>query len=225
MNHPVVILGAPRSGTTLLASILSCSGISSGLPDREWNPSSGYYEHPLLISCYGDLKKSRLLANYSDSLSNYFRNRALQKLRKLSSLSQLFKFPLLSYMLPPLLMELGFNPITIVIYRSFSDYANSYFKLRPSLAFSDIKQIFLETYNQSLLLPSICTTLYVSYDELCSSAELQQFAVLENCLNIDKGNLIQCRNSLVRKASRPAVSSIVDSQCDTLYDLLSNKSF
>ena len=224
MNHPVVILGAPRSGTTLLASILSCSGISSGLPDRDWNPSSGYYEHPLLISCYGDLKKSRLFANYSDSFSNFFRNRALQKLRKLSSQSQLFKFPLLSYMLPPLLIELGFNPITIVIYRSFSSYANSYFKLRPSISYADIKQIFLETYRQSLLLPSICTTLFVSYDELCSSSCSYQLAVLEDYLSINVGAFIQCRNSLVRQSSRPPASLIVDSECDSLHDLLSKKS-
>ena len=193
MNQPVVIVGAPRSGTTLLSSILSCSGIRTGLPDRAWNPASGYYEHPLLISCYGDLKKSRLLANYSDSLSNYFRNRALQKLKILSTHSQLFKFPLLSFMLPPLLRQIGFKPIAIVIYRPFSAYANSYFRLRPYISYFEIKKIYLETYYQSLLLPSICTTLFLSYDELCSSSGLSQFEVLTKYLNIDLNKLMQCR--------------------------------
>ena len=224
MNQPVVIVGTPRSGTTLLASILSCCGISSGLSDRDWNPSSGYYEHPLLISCYADLKKSRLLANYSDSLSNYFRSRALQKLKKLSSQAQLFKFPLLSFMLPPLLRQLGFKPITIVIYRPFSHYANSYFKLRPYISYFEIKKIFLETYYQSLLLPSIGTTLFLSYDELCLSSEIPQFAVMKNHLNVDEIKLIQCRNSLVRLSSRSRDLLFEDSECDSLFDILSEKS-
>ena len=127
-------------------------------------------------------------------------------------------------MLPPLLRQIGFQPIAIVIYRPFSAYANSYFRLRPYISYFEIKKIFLETYYQSLLLPSICTTLFLSYDELCSSSELSQFEVLKKYLNIDVNKLMQCRNSLVKPVSQSGASLFEDLECDALYNLLSNKS-
>ena len=101
-TNQAVIIGAPRTGTTLLASILSKSGLNSGLKDQPWDPARGYYEHPLLISCSRDLQKSERLAGFSNSLSRYYRRQASKKLPQLPSDITLLKFPNLSYLIPPL---------------------------------------------------------------------------------------------------------------------------
>ena len=220
MSDPVVVVGAPRTGTTLIASILSHSGVDSGLSNRPWDSGTGYYEHPLLISCYGDIKKSKLFAKYSDRISSYFWRKALLKIKSLTSKHRLLKFPMLSFLLPPLLSDIGLYPVCIVIYRNSSDYAASYYKLNTKLDYNYIKQVYLDTYRQSLLISGLFKTIFISYEDLCNETLTPNFDLLEEYLGITSSSLIANRNSLVKHRTLTKVSIINDIECNALFNIM-----
>ena len=62
-NQPIIILGSPRSGTSLTASIFAAHGVWTGTSrdSDQWNPH-GYYENILL-------HVPRLTAGHGDGLS------------------------------------------------------------------------------------------------------------------------------------------------------------
>lgn len=218
MTAIAVVVGVPRSGTTLLASMLSNAGLNSGMADKDWDPAGGYYEHPILISCSGDIQKSARLAGYSDRLSDFFLKRAKKKLSRLPADITLAKFPNYSYSLPPLLASVGRNPVCVVAIRRFDFCAISRYKLNPALSYDDLKSVYLKTYRQCLLLASLFKVVFVPYEDIVSGVEISGFPEIEYRFGLTRGAIASSREELVRSPRQDHLMNISDSECNYLYD-------
>ena len=59
MNKRFVIVTPGRTGSSLLAAILSDSGAEFGIGADDWDPSVGAFEHPDLIAAADSFSKAR----------------------------------------------------------------------------------------------------------------------------------------------------------------------
>jgi hypothetical protein len=217
----IVVVGAPRSGTTLLASLLAKLGTDFGVEQRAWDVNSGYYEHPSLLKIYCQLRKQSRLARYSDNLAQRAQAGAIRGLGRLLADVQAIKYPPLSTQLPFLVAQAGFAPILVISARLFEPYAISRMRME-GIGFDECKRDYLEIYRSSQLMLKVYEGVVIDYEGLLRSRREPAIQQLARLTGAELTRVEQVVASSVAEARSHAEGSAQDPECRAVYDQLTS---
>jgi hypothetical protein len=215
----IIVVGPPRSGTTLFASLLAQLGVNFGLEQRKWDINSGYYEHPDLLKIYGQLRKYERVVQISDNLASHLRNSVIRSLSSLLAEVEAIKYPPISTQLPFLVDRAGYQPRLAISARQFEPYAISRMRME-GVGYSVCKRDYLEIYQSALLLLQVYQGEVIHYEGLLSPSRqpsLERLALLTQA-PLDRVRQVVENNVGVGR-SRPGANA-EDPECRAVYDQL-----
>ena len=226
-----LIVGTGRSGSSLLSSILADAGCNFAMENvKSWNPRDGEYEHPLLLSA--EAWRSRIekirRSVIPDRLSPFCDTRMKRNLTRLFEQAEFAKsIPLIG--LVDVVHRLGFQPVLIVNYRGFQDYARSICMSRPFWDMPRLIDRYVATYSTAILQLEIFGGCTISYDELISPEKTQWARALGEITPASEETILKCRNERVRadiarkERALPILEKArLDPRLDLLHDALSS---
>lgn len=215
-----IIVGSPRTGTSLLCSILSDAGANFGVSSESWDRTGGAFEHELLVDSYKYLKRIKTLKTYSDRLTRRMEKKLLVNLSKVFEQVDYAKFPPLSHMLPYYIKSLGYNVKIILIYRKFEDYVMSHL-IKNAGRVKTYKDDYIDMYQTGLVLLNIHGGCAISYDEIVQNTETAWLHALALTTGLDEHKLTEAREKRNRnKLINPNVFKLHEPQCDSIYSEL-----
>ena len=114
MDKRFVIVTPGRTGSSLLAAILSDAGADFGIEAKDWNVSEGAFEHPDLIAAADSFAKARQLGVTrplapKKYLWDIYRHRGKARLKRIVHSVEYLKGPDLDLIVRPL-FNLGYFP-------------------------------------------------------------------------------------------------------------------
>lgn len=219
ISNKFLIIGNPRTGSSLLASVLAGAGANFGVKDQQWNRKSGAFEHPLLINTYKYLKRMKSSKSYSDRLSRYYSKKVCKNLNTLYNQVDFAKYPPLSHMLPYYCKKAGHEIRVIVSYRKFEDFATS-MMIKDGLTYEQLKKDYLEMNYSAIFLLNIYGGCCVSYEELTSMSDLEWIDNLAELCSLEAELISQEINGRKKVITSSNPIQINDSECDKVYELL-----
>lgn len=219
-EHKFIVLGTPRSGSSLLSAILANAGADFGM-DRglDWYRGSGAYEHAQIIAAYKHLKRAKLFSKVSDSLALREKKKLIRALKKLLSEVSFIKYPPLSEYLPWYFKEAGFEFRVIIIVRSFQEYAVS----RVSKEGGDydfLVREYLRVYKTGLINLEIYGGCIVCYEDLANEGT-EWAAALGEVAGVSTEKLLAERDKLVKPTPlrNKLFSDFEQKEYDELYEV------
>jgi hypothetical protein len=214
-----LVAGPPRSGTTLLASLLAKLGVGFGLETRAWNIDSGYYEHPQLLKIYGQIRKYQRLSRVSDNLASVFRTSAIKGLGHLLGSVEALKYPPISAELPFLMAEAGFTPVLAVSVRCFEPYAISRMRME-GLGYAACKADYLEIYRSLALQLRVYGGQVMVYEQLVSEDREPVLKRLQLLTGAEMATVKTVVQDSVGTPRSSGTALMVDRECREIYDQL-----
>ena len=218
-ENKFIIVGAPRTGTSVICSILNNSGANFGFDNHKaWDRASGDFEHPLLISNYKYLKRRQFFTQFSDQLARWHDQKIQTNLQKILSQVAFIKYPPLCELLPKYIHKLGYNPQLIVIIREFNDFAFSYLS-KENCTITELENIYIQTYKTSLISLLIYGGSIVLYNDLIDKTKTKWAKNLAEYSNVPYSTLIEERDKAIHTLKSPDELSklILSTTCDELY--------
>lgn len=215
----IVVVGPPRAGTTLLASLLAQLDVDFGLEQRSWNINSGYYEHPELLKIYGQVRKHNRFAQLSDNIAERFRKNAIRSLAELLNKVKAIKYPPISAQLPFLMDQAGYAPVLAISARLFEPYAISRMRME-GVGYSSCKQDYLEVYRTAMLLLRVYAGAVVDYEALIGSQRETAVKTLSTLSAADPERVHQVVKSNVKQARSQSQGLVEDAECRAVYEQL-----
>jgi len=221
-----LVAGGKRTGTTLLCAILANAGADFGFPrNREWFRGSGDYEHPIMVSNYKYLKRSRLTKPFSDSFARRQQLKIQKNMKHVLDQVDYIKYPPLSEYLPLHIKKAGHEVQLLVTIRRFNDFALSALA-KGGDSYAQTRDIYLETYKTNLLNLHLYGGSIVTYEQIIDQEAEAWATPLSEATNIPAADLIRARNEIINPtSSKNAINLInLDPECDELYDTYVNLS-
>jgi hypothetical protein len=228
-DNRYLIVGTGRSGSSLLSSILADAGCNFAMENvKSWNPRDGEYEHPLLLAAETWRSRIERIRNsvIPGRLSAFCHAQMERRLTQLFEQAEFAKsIPLIG--LVDVVHRLGFQPVMIVNYRGFQDYARSVWMSRPFWDMPHLIDRYVATYSTAILQLEIFGGCTISYDELIDPEKTQWAKVLGEITPASEETILKCRNERVRadiagkeRALPILEKSRLDPRLDLLYDTL-----
>ena len=125
--------------------------------------------------------------------------------------------------------RLGFEPVVIVNYRPFQDYARSICLSRPYWDMPRLIERYISTYSTAILQLELFGGCTIGYDELVTPEETQWAKVLGEMTPISAELILECRDRRVEAAlaakerARPILEkSLLDPRLELLHDTLNS---
>ena len=217
-----LIIGAGRSGSSLLASILAGAGAEFDLQDgRSWDRRSGAWEHPgLHLAQRWRSRAAKLEASMvPDSLGRDFcKRRMTRALNQVMTRARFAKSSTLIWLVQPT-HKLGFQPSIIISYRRFPDYARSRY-LKFGWSMRRIEQTYLEVYSTALLQLHLFGGCAVSYEEIVDPAETAWAEAVARVTGLPSGRLLGERGQMVSSVTSERTFEAGSAMVDELYSSL-----
>jgi hypothetical protein len=168
---------------------------------KSWNPRDGEYEHPLLHSA--EAWRSRIeniqRSIIPDRLAAICEAQMKRNLTRLFNEAEFAKsIPLIG--LVDVIKQLGFQPVVIVNYRTFQDYARSISMSRPFWDMPRLIERYAATYSTAILQLELFGGCTIAYDELVRPDETQWARVLAEITPASEETILECRDKRVRAA-------------------------
>lgn len=212
-----LIVGSPRTGTSLICSVLSDAGADFGVSSESWSRTGGAFEHPILINSYKYLKRIVSYKKFSDSLARKIENKLSKRIKELFDQVTFAKYPPLSHMLPYYIKKEGYDITVIIAYRKFEDYAMSMLIKNPG-TIQKLKEDYIDMYQTALILLNIYGGCAIAYDEITSESESEWIQALANTTGLSSDKLASARSDRNRKSIKGENKfSLHDPQCDLIY--------
>jgi hypothetical protein len=219
LNLRWLVIGPSRSGTTLLASLLSRLGICFGVKDRDWNIDSGYYEHPQALRAYGHVRKWNKLTRFSDNISGFFRDRAIECLEKALRDVDGLKYPPLSSDLPFFVKQAGFEPRLAISLRSFDTYALSRMR-KEGVDWVTCKEDYINIYQTALFNLHLYGGTIFCYEDLWNEGRSRWLPALMAITGANEADAAAALEACVKKARHQSLPALAQEECDALYQQL-----
>lgn len=215
-----IVVGSPRTGTSLMCAVLSDAGADFGVSSESWNRTGGAFEHPLLVSSYKYLKRIVFFKKFSDSMVKRIEKKLSKNIQELFEQVDIAKFPPLSHMLPYYIKKEGYDVTVILAYRRFEDFALSMLIKNPSTV-KKLKDDYIDMYQTGLVLLNIHGGCAISYDEITNESETQWIDALASATNFDRDKIAEARENRNRKKIEGVNKfNLQDPQCDSIYSEL-----
>lgn len=214
-----IVTGPSRSGTTLLASLLSRLGMNFGLADRAWDINSGYYEHPEILKAYSYARKWKKSTPLSDNLGLLFREKAIRCVKRALEDVTAIKYPPLSSELPELVKQAGYKPKLAISLRRFETYTLSRIRME-GVDWKTCKQDYLSTYHTAMFNLRLHGGAILVYEELTSCERHDTINTLMQITGADSISVAKAVEECVRDGRSQARDELADADCDDLYERL-----
>jgi len=215
-----IVMSCGRSGTTLLAAILSAAGADFGVPHTEiWDERSGDFERPDLERAANHarraeyalpFKRAFLVANW---LVAFRRSRAKRILRKAFSE---FEYCKSDGIWLPFIDKIGYRPIIIVCNRDFRSIARSRYLLSKR-DYLKLSREYLATFRNSLLFLDVYGGCVIDYDDIVDPAQTEWARALATVTSLEAETLLAKRDAIARAVAEPPTATIaVDAEASAL---------
>lgn len=214
-----MVVGPPRSGTTLLASLLAQLGVNFGVEQRDWDINSGYYEHPDLLKLYGQLRKAERFDQVSDNLARRLRQGVINSLAELLRDVKAIKYPPISVQLPYLIARAGYRPVLAISARRFEPYAISRMRME-GVGYGVCKRDYLETYQSALLQLQVYRGEVIHYEGLLGPARQPMLERLRLLSGAPPQRVAQVVEGSVGSSRSGSGGGDGDPECLALYERL-----
>jgi hypothetical protein len=222
-----LIVSTGRSGSSLLAAILVDAGAEFDMaPRKKWNPGSGAYEHPLILSAArwrsrADKINTSLIPHWLGY--EYCLKRMRRDLQALLDAARFVKSTPLVWMTPAI-RQIGYSIRLIIPYRPFIDYARSH-HLRGAKPVTELAQDYVAAYSTALLQLQTFGGCVVSYDDLMNEHEAAWANVLAQLTGLNEEHLLHSRaQRLIPHPSPPAAPlfdfGVLDRRVEAVYTAL-----
>jgi hypothetical protein len=210
------VLGPPRSGTTLVSALLAHAGAEFGVDKvATWDTASGEFEHPLAIKTSVECARAERFRPLSRSLSCFFEKRASENMSALLKVADFVKYPPMSEKFPLIAKQLGYQPVCIVVVRSFLGFASSMLA-KNNLNWDELERLYRQSLFTSLLLREQLGGCAIRYEELVGSECGDCLRILEKTSGLPGEALILAAGQLVRKRSEARSQLEIDKSVDEL---------
>ncbi|NEN22962.1 hypothetical protein G3O08_05545 [Cryomorpha ignava] len=212
-----IVVGSPRTGTSLMCAVLSDAGADFGVSSESWNRTGGAFEHPILVGSYKYLKRIVFLKKFSDTAVRKIEKKLSKNIHDLFEQVSFAKFPPLSHMLPYYIKKEGYDVTVILAYRRFEDFALSMLIKNPS-SVKKLKEDYIDMYQTGLILLNIHGGCAISYDEIINESETQWIDALAAATHLDRDKIADARFTRNRKKIEGENKFYLhDPQCDSIY--------
>jgi len=216
-----IVVGSPRTGTSLMCAVLSDAGADFGVSSESWNRTGGAFEHPILVSSYKYLKRITFFKQFSDTAAKRIEKKLSKNIHELFEQVNFAKFPPLSHMLPYYIKKEGYDVTVILAYRKFEDYALSMLIKNPG-SVKKLKEDYIDMYQTGLILLNIHGGCAISYEEITNESETGWIDALAAATDLEKAKIEEARATRNRKKIESVNSfNLHDPQCDSIYTELS----
>lgn len=199
-----LIIGAGRSGSSLLAAILADAGAAFGMAHREtWDRGAGAYEHPLVHQARRwHSRAAKIDASLiPNALGHGFcvrrMNRALDELLRQV---QFVKATDLVHLVP-MIARLGYAPAVIVSYRPFAAYARSRHR-KNGMDVAHLLDDYINIYRTAALQLQVYGGGVVSYSELVDPAQTAWAEMLAALTGLPAESILAARTARIQPTPR-----------------------
>ena len=205
------ITGTGRSGSALLAAIMADAGADFDMDYRaDWNPKSGAYEHQSALNAYMWYQRARKVesAPLPTRLRNFCERHSVRHLKTLLENARFVKTSTLIW-LTQLANRLGYSPVLIVSYRSFSGYVRSCY-IRNGWSLPFLTDTYYEIYSTALLELEIFGGCAIDYEEMTDVAETSWADILAQVTGLSRDRLLEGRAKRLRPNTKAAAPLLFD---------------
>jgi len=199
-----IIVTVGRTGSSVLAAILSDAGANFAMPDRkDWNPKSGAYEHDLFWSAYTWYSRADKINNSIIPNALGWRraqNKMREQLTELMEQADYAKYPGGAIWLVQTIAQLGYDVRVIVNYRRFEDYARSRY-LRFGWGIQQIVDTYLNVYGTALMQLEYFGGCAVDFEEIVDPNATEWLSALAKLTGLSEDKLMQSQSERVKATS------------------------
>ncbi|MFH1759257.1 MAG: hypothetical protein ABH822_01695 [Patescibacteria group bacterium] len=217
MKEKIFIIGAGRSGSSLLAAILHQAGANFNVPVlKKWDRNHGEMEHPDLMAINNWHVRQRIISQIMPSKkgAGICKRKRLNLLDRMLKKADFFKIHGWEYLVPEV-FKLGYKPVIIISFRNFNDYMVS-LHLKTGDDFQFLADSYFNLNTNSLLQLSLFGGCVIDYNDLIDKQEEGWAIHLSELTGINKSNLLVVRDELAASVRRRANDSLMprDERCE-----------
>lgn len=221
MDTRFVIVTPGRTGSSLLAAILSDSGANFGVGADDWNASEGAFEHPDLIAAADSFSKARRLGigrplAPKKYLWDVYRHIGKARLKIILHRVEYLKGPDLDLVVRPI-FNLGFFPQVIVNFRTFFGQAQSLYMRSAHHGFEALHERYCRIASDALLQITTFGGCVIDYDDIVDPANDDWIGNLAALTGLDADRLRQARKARVKTRAREEPGYEMDCRASRLY--------
>ncbi len=221
MDKRFVIVTPGRTGSSLLAAILSDAGADFGIGADDWDPSVGAFEHPDLIAAVDSFSKARQLGidpplAPKKYLWDVYRHIGKARLKKIVQRVEYLKGPDLDLIVRPM-YKLGYFPQVIVNFRAFFGQAQSLYLRRTHLGFEALHERYCRIASDAFLQITTFGGCVIDYDDIDDPANDDWMGNLAALTGLDADRLRQARKARVKPRAREEPGYEMDCRASRLY--------
>ena len=221
METRFVIVTPGRTGSSLLASILSDSGADFGVNAKDWDESEGAFEHPDLVAAVGSFSKAlRLGVNRPlvprKYLWDVYRHRGKMRLKRIVRRVEYLKEPDLDLVVRPM-FNLGYFPQVIVNFRAFFGHARSLNMRSAHHGFEALHERYCRIASDALLQLTTFGGCVVDYDDLLDATNDDWIMNVSELTGLAADRLRAARTARVKARPQQGSGYEMDCRASRLY--------
>ena len=221
MDKRYVIVTPGRTGSSLLASILSDAGADFGISAEHWSASEGAFEHPDLIAAADSFSKARQLGVSrplapKKYLWDIYRHRGKARLKRIVRRVEYLKGPDLDLVVRPL-FNLGYFPQVMVNFRAFFGQAQSLYMRSAHHGFEALHERYCRIASDALLQLTTFGGCVIDYDDIVDPANDDWIANVSALTGLAADRLRDARKARVKPRAEEAPGYEMDCRASRLY--------
>ncbi len=221
MDKRFVIVTPGRTGSSLLAAILSDSGAEFGIDADDWDPSVGAFEHPDLIAAADSFSKARQIGidrplAPKKYLWDVYRHIGKARLKKIVQRVEYLKGPDLDLIVRPM-YKLGYFPQVIVNFRAFFGQAQSLYLRRTHLGFEALHERYCRIASDAFLQITTFGGCVIDYDDIVDPENDDWIGNIAALTGLDADRLRQARKARLKTRAREEPGYEMDCRASRLY--------
>ncbi len=221
MDTRFVIVTPGRTGSSLLAAILSDSGADFGIGAKDWSESEGAFEHPDLVAAARSFSKARKLGIErplapKKYLWDIHRHMGKARLKRFVRHVEYLKGPDLDLIVRPM-FNLGYFPRVIVNFRAFFGQAQSLYMRSAHHGFEALHERYCRIASDALLQLITFGGCVIDYDDIVDPANDDWIGNLAALTGLDADRLGQARKARVKARAGEEPGYEMDCRASRLY--------
>ncbi len=221
MDKRFVIVTPGRTGSSLLAAILSDSGADFGVSAKDWSESEGAFEHPDLVAAARSFSKARQLGidrplAPKKYLWDIHRHMGKARLKRFVRHVEYLKGPDLDLIVRPM-FNLGYFPRVIVNFRAFFGQAQSLYMRSAHHGFEALHERYCRIASDALLQLTTFGGCVIDYEDIVDPANDDWIGNLAALTGLDANRLREARGARVKDRPQEEPGYQMDCRASRLY--------
>ena len=220
-----LVIGAGRTGSSLLCAILAAAGGDFGMPaDQAWAADGGAFEHPAVARAAAWFAVADQWGHARPVWPRRWawdvaRHQAKAHLRRAPAVAQFIKGPNLDLAVQ-LTAKLGYLPRIVISHRAFGAQAMSLALRSASVDAITLEPTYLRTSKNALMWLHVYGGCVVGFRELVNLERGEWFDALAEVTALPRQRLEAARARLAKRDRRTMRPPLLSPECDRLHACL-----